>query len=225
MIEYAILNSNDNFDIEEYINSISLYSTETIKIKHLNTRNNNYPLLVLLAGSLSMSTQCDANTLREKIRKESTENESFDTFLLNYNTKINPSLSEYFNELSEKIPQKKVTKKDLIRDIISFESLKLNWDGNGAYPLEVESAANAIELINFLAIEAYTQIDQVYPNPNGTISIVWNNNFNEEVSIEIGNNSMSYYVQFCSKETLFYNNISINEVEANKISEYVISMV
>ena len=224
MNKYPISDSTDVFDIEMYNNSISSYLPKAVKMKHANRRNN-YPLLVLLAGSLSLSSNCDANTLKEKIRRESVESDDLDLFLSNYHSTINSPLSEYFNELAEKIPQKIVLKKNLIREIISFQSLKLNWDGYGAYPLEVESATNAIELINFLAIEAYSQIDQIYPNPNGTISIVWNNNFNEEVSIEIGNNTMSYYVQLCSKETLFYNNILINEVEAHKISAHIISMV
>ena len=227
MNNLLIVNSNSNFDVEMYNKSTSsLQLTETIKVTKLSKRSNNYPVLMLLAGSLGLSSQCDANTFKKNIRSERVlEFDNFASFLFDYDEKINSPLSKSFNELAEKIPQKKVAKKDLIKEIISFESLKLNWDGYGAYPLEVESAANAIELINFLAVDVYSQIDQIYPNPNGTISIVWSNKFNEEVSIEIGNKTMSYYVQICSKEILFYNNIFINEVEANKISKYVITMV
>ncbi len=221
-----LLNSSDNFDFEIYKSSMLLDSTETFKIKDYNKRNNNYPLLVLLAGSLSLSTSCDASKLKENIRSESVyETETLDNFLENYDININSPISRYFDELADKIPQRKISKKDIIRDIISFESLKLNWDGYGAYPLEVESAANAIELINLLHIDAYSQIDQMYPNPNGTISLVWNNKFDEEISIEIGNKTMSYYIQMCSQETIYKNNIKIDEFEAAKISEHIITMV
>lgn len=121
--------------------------------------------------------------------------------------------------------QKSISKKDLIKDILSFGYLKLNWDGYGAIPLEVETAANAIEFINLLPEKIYSKIEQVYPNPNGTLSCMWSNNFNEEIAIEIGNNTMAYYVQMAKKETFYLNNVFINEEAVNKIVEFINAII
>ncbi len=128
-------------------------------------------------------------------------------------------------EIAEITTPKKVSRKTLIKEIISFEALKLNWDGYGAYPLEVESAANALELMYLWNKNVYEHIDEIYPNPNGTISINWVNKLNEKLCLEIGNKSMSYYVEMCSKDTRYFNNVFINEFEAKKISEFVTALV
>ena len=220
-----INNLSDNFDMEIYKQSISLQSTKIAKIK-ATTTGTKYQYVVFVAGAVSLPASYKAAALKASILTDSIiETQGLDSFLPEYD-KIAKSLSfDYFADLAEKVPQKKVTKKDIIKDIICFQSLKQNWDGYGAYPLEVDSAANAIELLNLLNSEAYGQIDQVYPNPNGTVSMVWTNSFNEELAVEIGNKTMSYYVQLCSKQTLFKNEILINDEEAKRISDYVISMV
>lgn len=217
-----IPNTND-FQIEKYVKSMQTKSTEIATIKDFNNRN---AKLFLLAGALTLSVPCDFKILENSIRNESVlPIESCEEFLVAYNKNINAPLSQFSKEIAELTTQKKVSRKTIIKEIVSFEALKLNWDGYGAYPLEVESAANALELMHLWNKNVYECIDEVYPNPNGTISISWVNKLNEKLCLEIGNKSMSYYVEMCSKDTRYFNNVFINEFEAKKISEFVTSLV
>jgi hypothetical protein len=112
-------------------------------------------------------------------------------------------------------------RKDVIDKIIAFKSLNENWDGYGAYPLEVKSASSAIQFILFLNDRIIEKINDVYPTPNGTVSLVWENEVNEKVALEIGNNTLSYYVKLNSQKPIFFNAIEINAKEANKISNFI----
>lgn len=221
MSKIEIIAGGESFNYEDFLQSISKEATATPRVREFERRNHN-PLLIFLAGSMLWATPCDASVLKNTI---STPTEfqapSFEKFLDFYSNEIDVPLANYFEELTRKIPQIKYCKRELVKEIISFKSLKQNWDGFEALPLEVESAANAIELIDLFDDEINSHIDQIYPNPHGTISLTWNNDSNEVVFIEVGNNSMSYYVQLSGKETQFFNNIAIDAFEAAKISEFI----
>ena len=112
-------------------------------------------------------------------------------------------------------------KKELVSEILSFKSLENNWDGFGTIPLEVESAVNVITLIDLIGENLSCTIGEIFPNPNGTISLIWNNQSNETISIEVGNGSLSFYVALSSHKTLFFNDIKINSEESGKISKFI----
>lgn len=112
-----------------------------------------------------------------------------------------------------------LTRKALIKDILSFKVLNNNWDGYGAYPLEVESAANAITVINSLAEYSLIKVDEIFPNPHGTISIILKSI--NTISIEIGNDSMSYYVLENGKEPLFFDDIDVNLSEIESLETFI----
>ena len=102
------------------------------------------------------------------------------------------------------------SKYKLISEILSFIALKNNWDGFGAIPLEIYSATNVIVLMDLIGEEKFCTLNEMFPNPNGTISLTWNNKSDETISMEIGNETLSYYVALSSKKTLFFNDIKIN---------------
>ena len=207
-------------DFRKISDVLSNEETLTPAFKEFENKNRN-PLLILIAGSILWSSPCDAEKLRNSISLEkNTLLNNFDSFLQEYET-INSPLLNYYENLSQKVYLKKNTKKELIRDIVSFRSLQENWDGFGALPLEVESAAHAIELIDLLGSDAYGHIDEIFPNPHGTLSILWINNSGEKLSLEIGNSSFSYYVEFISKDTEYFNNKVANDFEVKKINEFI----
>ena len=112
-------------------------------------------------------------------------------------------------------------KDDLVAKILSFKSLINSWDGFGAIPLEIQSASNAINLINKLTNNIVDLISDIYPNPNGTVSLDFDNDSNERVAIEIGNTSFSYYVKYNSQKPNFYDNISFNDKSILLLSEQI----
>lgn len=109
----------------------------------------------------------------------------------------------------------------IVKEIISFVSLNLDWDGYSALPLEVESAANAILITNHLSDSALSKIFALYPNPHGTITIDWENNSGEIISLEVGNTSFSYYIKIESSQPSFFNNIKFGELELDEFAKRV----
>lgn len=188
---------------------------ESEPIYNFNSRGRNYlPKIILLSGILTFSSlgtiaNSDLNTL-------STEN--IDDFFKSYTDFDNYQYIEEINKISKTT---NYTKLEIIKDILAFKTLCNNWDGYGAYPLEIDSASNAISLIDKIGEEIFCRVNDYFPNPNGTISFIWTNDDDEVISLEIGNQLMSYYVELNSKKVLYYNNIEINDKEAKKISEYI----
>lgn len=81
----------------------------------------------------------------------------------------------------------------------SFVELEDNWDGYEAGPTLPEVAENAEILINCLNADFIERVFDVYPNPHGTMSIEWQNDNGEKLSLEIGKTKYSYFVKYNNK--------------------------
>jgi len=127
----------------------------------------------------------------------------------------------YIEELSNEIDKRNYNKHELVTMILSFKCLQGNWDGFKALPLEIESASNTFKLIDLVGENVFCTVEDVFPNPNGTISLLWTNDSNEELSVEIGNKTMSYYYKSASNDPQFFNNILINSREAKNLSRFI----
>lgn len=137
-----------------------------------------------------------------------------------YNKSINDGLVKYIDNINI-ISKRNITKKSLLKDILSFKALSESWDGYGAIPLGVECAVNSIQLFDLVGEELFCGLTDFHPNPNGTISFEWQNKENEVVSLEVGKNSFSYFVEMSSINVKFFNNRLINAEEASILSEYI----
>lgn len=117
-------------------------------------------------------------------------------------------------------------KRECIETILSFKSLVHNWDGFGAYPLQIKSASNAIDLITELENinDKFIKPEDIYPNPNGTVSLTWENDFGEKLSTEIGNSNFSYFVKYNNLEPEFYSNVELNRNNIEMLSSKIKSL-
>lgn len=190
--------------------------TQTASATYYNKKNRNFGKYLLSAGIILSCNVVEANP-NIFFNNNNIVNEQY---IENYFKNIDFPLNEYLSEINI-ITNIKTTKKELFSKIISFVSLKNNWDGYGAIPLETKSSINAFEIINQLPNKLVEQIEDIGPNSNGTITIDWINNSNEEVSVEIGNSVFSYYVKFNSQPLIFVDNIEINNNQINKLSNFV----
>lgn len=115
--------------------------------------------------------------------------------------------------------------RSLTEKILSFKSLQESWDGYGAIPLEIKSATNAIDFINFLSEKnIFVDPTDVFPNPHGTISFIWENLYDERLSLEIGNNSLSYYSLFNGSKPEFFNDVELIDNNIENISRKINSL-
>ncbi|MBD8042095.1 hypothetical protein H9625_16980 [Phocaeicola sp. Sa1CVN1] len=97
--------------------------------------------------------------------------------------------------------------------------LEENWDGYGATKVLPTCISNAQNIINYKAIICDC-IQDIYANPNGTISILWENENEESVGLEIGEKKLSYYV-VRKNGNEFINNVPFSELQYNKLSAYI----
>lgn len=226
MTEYKLKDGNDmdSRGLELYLENIenppSSTSTQiSHKIPMVGTGIKRFFITGTLAGTLAISSL--GNVFKDGRVKLKTPVFS-ENSLNDYNNTIEKPHDEYIDTLNKLISHTvNMTRSEVIENIMAFKSLHQSWDGYGAIPLEVKSAANAVRFIYFLDDIIVEAINDVYPTPNGTISFVWENENNERLSLEIGNNTLSYYVKLNSQEPVFFNNIEINANEANTISDSI----
>ena len=82
----------------------------------------------------------------------------------------------------------------LKNQIEEFTKLPIGWDGYGAIPLIAEISDKAKCFISMLDDLFIDQISDIYPNPHGTLTVEWLNKSNNKLSLEIGVNNYSYFI-------------------------------
>ena len=86
-----------------------------------------------------------------------------------------------------------------ISKVNEYISLNENWDGYNSIPVTSQSGQNAINFIICLNDSILEKVSDIFPNPHGTITFEWVNKLEEKISLEIGNNSYSYFVTHLNK--------------------------
>lgn len=203
----VILNSNTNSNLvfEDYASSFPKIYNRGLKIG--------------LIGTVLLCTQPNiyANELKYQI-VDSGNKASIDCA-----REYSDYMDSYITSVSE-LNKLNYTKKDIIRNILSFKALNNNWDGYHALPLEIDSASNAIFIINEIGEKLAGKIDDFYPNTHGTISFEWINALEEKLHLEIGNESFSFFVKYNSLEPLFFNDQELNSENVSSLADFIKSI-
>ncbi|QOD59428.1 hypothetical protein H9I45_08580 [Polaribacter haliotis] len=202
---YKIVDSNSDLDVimEDYNELASSFSFKYLKVGVLGT--------ALLCSSPSIyANESKSYNIKQEIQDNS----------LGIVSDCDNLINEFIESVNN-FQKIRFTKKEVIQDILSFKSLVNNWDGYKALPLEIESASNTIYLINLLDDKIVGSLDDLYPNPHGTISFEWTNKLNEKVYLEVGNESFSYFAKFNSSEPLFFDNLEISDENIEMLAKYI----
>ncbi len=211
---------SDSNEISDYFEVVANSTELTKALDKPSSRNKNSILKYVSIGFATASIVMPAEILANKNVKSRilfVQNSIQDNFNLEeYHENVD--FSFYLNSA---LSASYFTKYEVISEILSFKSLNNNWDGYGAYPLEVKSASNAILFLDLIGNDRISKIEDIFPNPHGTISFVWSNEIEETISLEIGNKTMSYYVDFANQKPLFFNKLEINAKEADKITDFL----
>lgn len=202
--------------VEDYLR---LDETCSESAKIYNKRSTNRLVPFLLAGSLIAVSPITAAPVANINFIEN--NDSYSSNIEAYGSEIELPIEKFIKDINANLNISKYSKMQIVKDIISFRCLNNNWDGYNSLPLEVESAYNAIALIDLVGTNFSSKLSDCYPNPNGTISFVWLNNSKENIFVEIGNKHFSYFVELNSQKPLFFDNVDLNDKEANKLSEFI----
>lgn len=111
----------------------------------------------------------------------------------------------------------------VLEEMETFSKLPSNWDGYGAVAVHGAS----IELAKKILLLSYmrnlsAKIEDVQPNPNGTLSIIWENNGNE-VMMEVGDKAFSYYATI-NGETSYFSNLAPTSSNTHKLSVQLLGL-
>lgn len=203
-------------------------STETITpigrafVRENSGHRKNILIGLSIAGSLALSNfeeVFSADKIDFYQSSSSIEN------LIQFDRQINEPYNDYLSEIKQLIsPKSNFTKNQIFEKILSFKSLVNSWDGYDAIPTDIKCASNALILVSLLSDKDIELLDEISPTPNGTITMSWVNKSNETLSVEIGNNTMSYFLELNSQKPQFFNEIDINSEEANRISNFIRSL-
>lgn len=78
-------------------------------------------------------------------------------------------------------------------ETMALAKLVDNWDEEGAMRVSTTAIKNVLNLLDHPSIRI-DLLQDIYANPNGTISVEWENDNNEFAGMQIGRKQMSYYV-------------------------------
>lgn len=196
---------------EDYLEDLSTNFSPPTK----SYLRSNMILTSLLVGSCNIVSANDINNYQFLEQRQSCSIENVQS--------LDNSISFYLENL-EQISGLQISKLSLIENILSFKSLNQNWDGFGAFPLEIKSCANSIALIDRVGENLFCGVKDFWPNPNGTVTFEWKNNNGEKVSAEVGNNNFTFFTTYNNMEPEFFNNLSFNEENIKLLKKAIKSL-
>jgi len=94
-----------------------------------------------------------------------------------------------------------------------IEQLYLEYKDSENISLEVKN--NALKFAKLLSIKVLSNIDDIYPNPNGTFSFSF-----DDSEVEIGQKTMSYFIE--KNPIVYANKKEINLTEVNIFNDYIV---
>jgi hypothetical protein len=80
--------------------------------------------------------------------------------------------------------------------IFELSTLEKNWDGYDGEPLLEEIKEISLMLITMFDGDDLEKISDLFLNPNGTITFEWVNIKGYKLSLEIGENNYSYFIDY-----------------------------
>lgn len=109
---------------------------------------------------------------------------------------------ENLNTESEVVEEVDLLREEAMDEVRAFANFQDDWDGYGAIRPLSECLNHALEIIRNENI-SLDYLTDIYPNPNGTLTLEWEQDDNE-IGLEVGSREFSYYAHFGEVHT--YNN-------------------
>ena len=118
-----------------------------------------------------------------------------------------------------------LVRQTLLDQLMSFKSLIHSWDGYGAIPTSARSAASAVRVMEGLSNQAIEELDDFFPNTNGSVSFKWVNALGEKLSLSVGAESFSYYCKRNGVDVEMFDDVNINRETIEKLNSDIRSVM
>lgn len=102
-----------------------------------------------------------------------------------------------------------MTRQEIIDEINSFKEIESNWDGYGAISPLQEVIVNCKSVIANLTDDKVSIIEDVFPNPTGTITFEFKT-YKGDLHMEVGRTSMGYFIEIDGKDVECRDELSLN---------------
>ena len=105
--------------------------------------------------------------------------------------------------------------------IESFCLFEEDWDGYGALPIHPQTKKNALEFLNFYAINAIRVEGSLFfpeltPNTNGTINFEWED-LGKIANLDIGKTQLSFFITQPNHEPIIYDGNAADPLSYGKV--------
>lgn len=105
-----------------------------------------------------------------------------------------------------------------LEEIRALANYMDDWDGYGAVRPLSECLNHAMEIVQNKTIKL-DYLSDIYPNPNGTLSLEWEQNDNE-IGLELGKEEFSFFAHFGDHHS-YNNRVKYVAEEIEKLAEFV----
>lgn len=113
-----------------------------------------------------------------------------------------------------------MNRQESLKTISSFKDLEKNWDGYNGHPPTSKCISNSSIIVDLMMVEV-NDIYDIYPNPNGTISIEYYVN-EGLVVIEIGNTSFNVYKRGWNTDDYYREDLPCNLYGIDELEKFTI---
>lgn len=148
------------------------------------SRSSNMVQRVITVGTMMLTlTVCYTSSAMEKEPK------------LTFNTQPDTeTIQKVFASLQNEAISVEESKRDSFKvEAMALAKLADNWDEEGALRVSTTAIKNVLNLLDHASVRV-DLLQDIYANPNGTVSVEWENNNHEYAGVQIGRKQMSYYV-------------------------------
>ena len=142
-----------------------------------------------------------------------------------YEATINSDIKGFNKVMAAIVDTNEDVRQNLMDQLMSFRSLVQSWDGYGAIPAGARCAASAAIVINGLSNQAIDEMEDFFPNTNGSLSFKWTNALGEKISLSVGSDSFSYYCKRNGMEVELFDGVPVNEITIKKLNEDIQSVM
>ena len=118
-----------------------------------------------------------------------------------------------------------MVRQTLLDQLMSFKSLIHSWDGYGAAPTTARCAASAVRVMEGLSNQAIEELNDFFPNTNGSVSFKWVNTLGEKLSLSVGSDTFSYYCKRNGVDVEMYDEVIINRETIKKLNSDIRSVM
>ena len=200
----------DNLDINysfsksqlEHIEEVHFHSTDYAKQA---SRSSSMVHRMIIVGAMMFTmTVCSTSSAMEKEPK------------LTFNTQPDTeTIQKVFDSLEYDTILAEESKRESLKvEVMALAKLVDNWDEEGAQRVSTTAIKNTLNLLNHASVRV-DLLQDIYANPNGTVSVEWENGNHEYAGLQIGRKQMSYYVtrhqgsDYCNYEFINEKNYQI----------------